>query len=351
MSVLHNPRRVNAARTNAPVRRRVRPRGVPPALESRPIFDTDELAQAQLMLPRALDVDQLTLRPTGDRAFHAVVHGVRSRGLSLLYLDIAAAHLEIPRHGDHYGVYMQMSGSTDWSVNQESLVGSATHAVVANPGDHLLAVPGVDSTILVLSFGAFRFNSYLSRLRGREIHENVRFVPDFDLTAEVASRWHSAVQLLTTELFYAESLLHQGIGIGAVEDLLMSTLLYVQDSTYHDDLVARPQAISRRTVRAALEYIEAHLAERISLPDVVEAAGVSERTLQQGFRDELHTTPSAYIRNRRLDRIHDVLADSLPTDRVTVSNVAVSWGFSHLGNFAAAYRARFGEAPSETLRR
>ncbi|MGV9709947.1 AraC family transcriptional regulator [Gordonia sp. NPDC003424] len=351
MAVLHNPRRVNARRTANPVQRRVRPRGVPPALEHRAILDTDDLAVAQKQLPTILAVDRLDLVSAGERAFHAVVHGVRSRDISLLYLDLAGADFEIARHGDQYGVYMQMSGSSDWMVNGVPVTSSATHAVVANPGDQLRCAPGIDSTLLVLSFGAARTNAYLSRLRGRETHENIRFDADFDLTAEAASRWHSAIQLLTTELFYPGSLLHQGVGFGPVEDLLMSTLIYVQGSTYRDDLVARPHPVARRTVRAAIDYIDGHLAEPICIADVVRAAGVSERSLQQGFREELHTTPSAYIRNSRLDRVHDVLADSLPTDGVTVSDVAGSWGFSHLGNFAAAYRARFGEPPSQTLRR
>ncbi len=351
MSVLHNPRRVNALRTSNPVQRRVRPRGVPPALEHRPILDTDDLAAARQELPRIFGVENIDVTISGDHAFHAVVHGVRTRDISLLYLDLAAAELQIPRHGDHYGVYMQMSGSTDWRTNGDAVTTSATHAMVCNPGDQLQGVPGIDSTLLVLLFGAIRTNAYLSRLRGRAVHDPIRFDPGFDLTGDAASRWHSAVQLLTTELFYSESLLHQGVGVGAVEELLVSTLLYVQPSTYRDDLVAQPHPVARRTVRKAIDFIDGHLAERIAMADVVEAAGVSERSLQQGFREELHTTPSAYIRNCRLDRVHDTLADALPTDGVTVSDVALNWGFTHLGNFAAAYRQRFGEAPSQTLRR
>lgn len=351
MAVLHNPRRVDARRTANPVQRRVRPRGVPPALEHRCILDTDDAMVARQQLPKILATDHLDLEPTGDRAFHAVVYGIRTRDISLLYLDLSAAVLDIARHGDQYGVYMQMSGSTDWEVNGRRLTGSATHAVVANPGDHLRGEPGIDSTLLVLSFGSARLGAYVSRLLGREVHENIRFASGFDLTAEAASRWHSAIQLLTTELFYSGSLLHQGVGVGPVEDLLVSTLLYVQSSTLHEDLIARPHPVARRTVRAAIDYIDGHLAERICIADVVAAAGVSERSLQQGFREELRTTPSAYIRNARLDRVHDTLADSLPTDGVTVSDVALRWGFTHLSNFAAAYRSRFGEAPSQTLRR
>jgi AraC-like DNA-binding protein len=36
--------------------------------------------------------------------------------------------------------------------------------------------------------------------------------------------------------------------------------------------------------------------------------------------------------------------------QVNVSEVAYRWGFTHLGRFAGAYRARFGESPSQTLR-
>ena len=38
-------------------------------------------------------------------------------------------------------------------------------------------------------------------------------------------------------------------------------------------------------------------------------------------------------------------------DGVTVTQVAERWGFHHLGSFAVEYRKRWGEAPSETLRR
>jgi len=48
-------------------------------------------------------------------------------------------------------------------------------------------------------------------------------------------------------------------------------------------------------------------------------------------------------------RANEALRRSDPA-RVTVSAVAHRWGFAHLGRFASAYRARFGESPSVTLR-
>ena len=82
--------------------------------------------------------------------------------------------------------------------------------------------------------------------------------------------------------------------------------------------------------------------------DLAEIAGVSVRRLQQAFREHLGTTPFAHLHDLRLDRIHDDLVHGRGG---TVTEVALSWGITHLGRFAAAYRERFGELPSQTLAR
>jgi len=76
------------------------------------------------------------------------------------------------------------------------------------------------------------------------------------------------------------------------------------------------------------------------------ASGVSPRSLQLAFRKYRGTSPTAYIRNARLELAHRLLAD--PADGRSVSQIAVDCGFSHLSRFAHAYRERFGELPSRT---
>jgi transcriptional regulator GlxA family with amidase domain len=83
--------------------------------------------------------------------------------------------------------------------------------------------------------------------------------------------------------------------------------------------------------------------------DLAGITGVSVRSLQEGFRRHLGCTPMAYLQQVRLERARESLRDADPT-RVTVASIAHRWGFAHLGRFAAVYRARFGECPSESLR-
>jgi AraC-like DNA-binding protein len=56
--------------------------------------------------------------------------------------------------------------------------------------------------------------------------------------------------------------------------------------------------------------------------------------------------PMHYLRDARLDKVHEALRRAEPEENV----ISISrWGFLHMGRFAAVYRKRFGEAPSETL--
>ena len=73
------------------------------------------------------------------------------------------------------------------------------------------------------------------------------------------------------------------------------------------------------------------------------------RTLIKHFRDFKGTSPMRYLRSARYERVRAALRRAEPEESVT--DVASQWGFTHLGRFSVEYRRRFGESPSETLRR
>lgn len=101
-------------------------------------------------------------------------------------------------------------------------------------------------------------------------------------------------------------------------------------------------------IRRAIDYVNAHLCDDMRLAEIAAAAGCSLRLLQLAFREHLATTISGYILRLRLSKAHACLTRPQPGDSVT--SVALACGFSHLGQFALAYRERYGERPSTTLR-
>jgi transcriptional regulator GlxA family with amidase domain len=83
--------------------------------------------------------------------------------------------------------------------------------------------------------------------------------------------------------------------------------------------------------------------------ELASAVSLSVRSLQEGFRRALDTTPMTYLRRVRLERVHEELVAASP-GMLGVTEVAMRWGFVHLGRFATSYREAYGELPSETAR-
>ena len=107
--------------------------------------------------------------------------------------------------------------------------------------------------------------------------------------------------------------------------------------------------IAPRHVRRAIEFMHANIAQPLTMHSVAEAAGISIRALEVGFRAFKGTTPSAYLRMIRLQAVREDLRD--PSNRQPLRNICLKWGFLHFGRFAAIYRAAYGENPSDTRRR
>lgn len=102
-------------------------------------------------------------------------------------------------------------------------------------------------------------------------------------------------------------------------------------------------------VAAAVRYLHAHAQESITVVDLANASGLSVRGLQDAFQRDLKASPLAYLREVRLAQVRSELQAAERGDEA-VATIARRWGFSHLGRFAAAYLARYGEYPRETLR-
>ncbi|KNX77763.1 AraC family transcriptional regulator, partial [Pseudomonas sp. 250J] len=99
-----------------------------------------------------------------------------------------------------------------------------------------------------------------------------------------------------------------------------------------------------------LDYVERNLKLEVSAEALAEQANMSVRSLYALFDRHLNTTPRQYIRQRKLERVQACLSDPSCAVR-SVTELALDYGFLHLGRFSESYRQRFGELPSATLRR
>ena len=103
-----------------------------------------------------------------------------------------------------------------------------------------------------------------------------------------------------------------------------------------------------RSLQRAREFLYAHAEEPLDLAQLAEAAGIGIRALQLGFRRHFGTSISEMLLDLRLAQLNVRLTSASPDARIT--DIAFDLGFTHLSRMASAYRAKFGETPSATLR-
>lgn len=342
---------MNVDRTRMPVRRRIRSRGVPNALQAHPVALTPWVSEAADVTGHLLGPARVAPAPGARGEFQCTLNAISFLDVTLAYLDYAVAtDIAVAESADCYSVHMTTSGQAVVHIDGADHELSAFFALVVSPGSSYRLHLEHDTPQMIVRIERAAMERQLSRMLGRSLDEPIVFAPVGDLTTEAASRWTGALNILSAEVMAQQSLIQQGVGAGPLEELIISTLLYIQPSNYSHLLRGRPRS-GRAAVRRSIEYIEQHLAEPITLAELAAHTRMSARSIQAGFRADLDTTPVAFIRDRRLDQVRQTLMSAMPGDGVTVTDVAQRWGFTHLGNFSAVYRHRFGETPSQTLRR
>jgi len=238
------------------------------------------------------------------------------------------------------------------------LVDEGGRASVADP-DHAAAFSFHDELAmrwsarmrqLMLTVDKSRVERYLRNLLDGPVDHPLRFHAPIDLAGGGAGIG-AAVRMLRRALDRCGKAEPPPVLAAEIEHNVLTTLLLGQRHNYTDAIFAARALPSPRVVRRVTELVDSAPQKAFTVADLAGYAGVSERSLHSAFRRQLGTSPMSYVRHRRLEQAHDELLRLDPSTGAKVTDVALNFGFTHTGRFAAAYRRRFGEPPSTTLRR
>lgn len=108
-------------------------------------------------------------------------------------------------------------------------------------------------------------------------------------------------------------------------------------------------AFRQRRLNDVREFLSGNDLREITLSKLCEVADLSDRGLENLFRDHLGVTPHTYLRHLRLHAARRDLLREGDARPESVKEVALQHGFWHLGRFARYYREVFGEFPNGTL--
>lgn len=248
-----------------------------------------------------------------------------------------------------YQVNIPLQGRMEITRHRETFTSTATRPALLAPGQPYLGRWTEDCTQLAVNFDRAALEAELERQLGRPVAAPIRFAFDMDLAVPASQSWLAAVRLVESECERPGNIVDHPRAARHVEQLLAAGLLIAQPHNYSEALLSAHRSPGPRAVKQAVDIIDSAPDQPLTASDLASAVGVSVRALQEGFRRYVGLSPMSYLREVRLARVHADLV-AAPPGSVTVTEVALRWGFPHLGRFAAAYQEKYGVLPSRELR-
>jgi AraC-like DNA-binding protein len=259
--------------------------------------------------------------------------------------------LECEDVGTGFYVQLPISGRFESRHRGMDMAVSRTSSAVYQPGGgSFSACWPAGYRALCIRIDASALETAMARLIGDRAPSRVSFDPIMNTTDGHGRAWADLLHSVNRQLATApDTLLTQPLVAAPLAESMVNGFLLAAPHS-HTETLAAPVAAARPTaIRTAIDLIEADPRAPLTLSVLAEHCGVSARTLQKAFQQHLGMSPMEYLRDLRLRRAHEELRAADPY-LDSVASVARRWGFAHLGRFAAAHEARFGQKPLRTLR-
>lgn len=314
------------------------------------LFQTEDLDEARMLCGRVFNPHVLQVTGRASR-FRSKMDHLRLGRISLNRLTWGApVSVDPDRLATYYLVSMPIRGCAQFNLGGELTQVSPYCVGIVNAAQRFRFDASEGFAQIALRIERSAIDAGWRALTGELPSGPIDFrcgVPTSD------AAWHALEPVMRSLARTAQDA-HQGTHLpflhARLEELVVTTLLLNQPHTHSEQLL-RPAHKARPVhVRRAEQLMQERLGETFTVSDVARACDVSIRTLQAAFHSTHGCGPMSWLRTQRLQRVHDALCSD-PNARATITDTALRFGFTHLGEFSKAYRQQFGETPSVTLSR
>ena len=283
----------------------------------RQLFASRDLAQTRSLVAGVMKPHDLHVHGAAQQ-LNARMHHMAFGGVSLNRLKYGAeVDIEPGPLDDFYLIQMPLAGHARITSGAQQVASDPDVAVVISPADATVMRWSAQCDQLMVRIDRLLVERAIGALSGRLDPEAVRFQLGFQWRD--CAPWRCLVQ-------------------------------YLSDcaSGPFDIKPARCTAVLPRHVKRVQDFLRENMGEPITADQMALVAGVSLRSLYAGFKDYCGVSPMQYLRALRLDAARQTL---LGEPCSNIASVAMRWGFAHLGRFSMEYKERFGERPSQSVRR
>ncbi|MFC3608612.1 AraC family transcriptional regulator [Stutzerimonas tarimensis] len=257
--------------------------------------------------------------------------------------------IEDANYLNSYSLSLPLQGEQEHRRKGELVYSDQDNGVIVSPHESQeLAMTG-ECRKLQVAISRRAMRSTLESMLHRSADQPLHFETRMDAVNGPSGAWWRMVKHFLMEMQHTGELFSQPMLSTDMETLLIKGLILAQPNNYSAELNRTCQVRLPHYLIRAQEFIHAHAREELHLEDIEIAAGISRFKLFEGFKRHFGMAPMAYLKKYRLTAVRqEILEDRSARN---ISEIAMGWGFTHLGRFSTEYRKLFDETPSTTLQR
>ena len=297
------------------------------------------------------DVSAFVNRHIGRHSLELL--GEENRASSLSFREFAGFGLSVVSYGNQvrvkspaleavYHLQIVTRGHCLWQNRDDRLMIRRGQALMVNPDEQIDLEYSTDCEKLIIKIPEPVLNSARAATTGRIPDDGIRFV-----RSPVDLRLCPALTNILGAVFSEiEECGNNDVSLvsGPYREIILKKLLTVFPSNWSetDPALTKTPAMDR-----IIRYIDENLKRDIGMEELSGISNMSIRSIYNAFSRAFDTTPKCYVKHRKLRQLRE---DLQAGQYRNVTEIALDYGFSHLGRFSSDYRKLFGELPSETLR-
>lgn len=238
---------------------------------------------------------------------------------------------------EFYMLEMPLDGGVDIDFGSERYRSRTGQALLLSPGPRFVSRWRRGTRQVMLQIHREQLRARLAQVSRRTPADLPVFSPVIDLRSDCGRKVQGVLSGLArlSETGSAAQPPADALVEGLIDALLQNMAYRSGDSLRLNRLHATP-----RQIRRAHEILAARHADRLVMAEVAREAGISERSLFDGFQRCYQRSPHQVLTDIRMEAARALLRQGL-----TAQEAARRVGFPHPGRFSAAYRRAFGHPP------
>lgn len=309
------------------------------------------------MLFEATDPDQFkelidpvgpadVVQKIGSGKFLAAANVGQFQDVGIFDAKLMAARVLSAPNPDMVGVTIPRRGYFEIaSANQSGTYHSGTAHVLGYHSDFDIRLKNATELLVVNFFGS-KLRTLAEQFTKKHHAINLNDDLAIDTRRAEGRNFLSLLTFLFQDITSPPGAKRSEIGQRELESALLTAFL---DAVFPDEETEKIDD-APRWLSMAEEFIEDRVDQKVCLSDISTAIGVPVRTLTRAFSKNRGYSPIDFLHQVRLERARMDLVNADPQEE-TVTSIAIKYGINDLGRFAARYAHRYGEKPSETLRK